>query len=266
VAACGAHVQRFRVGDKVFARVAKVRMGAFAQFAIIEENHAAAMPAVLDFAHAAAIPLAGLTALQALRDELHISKGQRVLISGGAGGVGTFALQIARHLGAWVATTASPRGEALVRELGADTVIDYTRERADAVLSGLDGAFDTVGGTALEHIFGLVRPGAMVVSVGGRPEPTTASKDMRLGIGFQALFWLASFSLRRRARQHGTRYRFLYMHPSGVDLSELARLADAGALKVILDSVYPFERIAEAMVKLEEGHAKGKIVVTMPDE
>lgn len=265
VIASGPDVQRFRVGDNVFARVAKGSMGAFAEFAVVEEMHAAAMPMALDFTHAAAIPLAGLTALQALRDELHVTEGQHIFISGGAGGVGTFAIQIARHLGARVATMASPRGDALVRELGADTVVDYTRKRADAILSGLDGAFDTVGGEALRQACAVVRAGTTVVSVGGPPEPTTASKDMGLGAGYQALFWLASISARSAARRRGARYRFLFMHPSGVDLTELARLVDAGALKVVLDSVHPFERLAEAMAKLEAGRAKGKIVVTMPE-
>jgi NADPH:quinone reductase-like Zn-dependent oxidoreductase len=265
VAACGDQVRRFRVGDRVFARVAKERMGAFAQFAVVEEDHAAVIPDSLDFARAAAIPLAGLTALQALRDELHVGKGQRIFISGGAGGVGSFAIQIAKHFGAEVATTASPRGEALVRQLGADVVVDYTQQQPASVLSGFDGAFDVVGGDTLEQSIAIVRPGATVVTVAGMPEPQTASKDLGRGLGLQALFWVASFSLRRRARQHGVRYRYLFMHPSGADLAELARLVDAGALNVIVDSVYPFERIAEAMAKLESGRAKGKIIVTMPD-
>lgn len=263
VVACGEQVGRFKPGDRIFARVDKSRMGAFAEYAIVEEDHAAAMPATLDFASAAAVPLAGLTALQALRDELRVQKGQRIFISGGAGGVGTFALQIARRLGAHVATTASPRGEALVRELGADTVIDYTRERADAVLSGFDGAFDLIGGDSLKQAFAIVRPGATVVSVAGMPEPLTASKDLQRGLGLQALFWAASFSIRRSASKRGVRYRYLFMHPSGADLSELAELIDHGALKVIVDSMYPFAGIAEAMARLEAGHAKGKIVVTM---
>lgn len=265
VVTCGEQVRRFRVGDRIFARVDKSSMGAFAEFAVVEEDHAAAMPATLDFATAAAVPLAGLTALQALRDELRVTKGQRIFISGGAGGVGSFALQIARHFGAQIATTASPRGEALVRQLGAETVVDYTRERADAVLFGLDGAFDLIGGKSLEQAFAIVRPGATVVSVAGMPEPQTASKDLRRGLGLQALFWVASFSLRRLAAKHGVRYRYLFMHPSGEDLSELARLIDDGVLRVIVDSVYPFERIAEAMAQLEAGHAKGKIAVTMAD-
>ncbi|GAB3467751.1 NADP-dependent oxidoreductase [Massilia terrae] len=266
VVACGAQVRRYNVGDRIFARVDKSRMGAFAEFAIVEEDHAAAMPATLDFATAAAVPLAGLTALQALRDELHLASGQRIFISGGAGGVGTFALQIARHLGAQVATSASPRGEALVRQLGADTVVDYTRERPADVLSGYDGAFDLIGGDSLEQAFAIVRPGASVVSVAGMPEPQTASKDLGRGLGLQALFWAASFSLRRLASKYGVRYRFLFMHASGEELSELARLIDGGELKVIVDSVYPFERVAEAMARLEAGHAKGKIVVTMADK
>lgn len=265
VIACGDQVRRFRVGDRIFARVAKNRMGAFAQFAVVDEDHAAMIPARLDFATAAAIPLAGLTALQVLRDELHVTNGQRIFISGGAGGVGTFAIQIAKHLGAQVATTASPRGEALVRQLGADMVIDYTQERIASVLSGFEGVFDLVGGDTLRQAFAIVRSGVTVLSVGGVPEPQTASKDLGRGFGLRALFWVASFSLRRLARRRGVRYRFFIMHPSGEDLSELARLVEDGAVKVILDSVYPFERIADAMAKLESGHAKGKIVVTMPD-
>jgi NADPH:quinone reductase-like Zn-dependent oxidoreductase len=265
VIACGSGVQHFRAGDQVFARVAKDRMGAFAQFAVVEEEHAAVIPASLDFATAAAIPLAGLTALQALRDELHVARGHRIFISGGAGGVGTFAIQIGRHFGAQVATTASPLGEALVRQLGADTVVDYTRERPASVLSGFDGAFDLIGGASLEQAFTIVRPGATVVSVAGMPEPQTASKDMGRGLGWQALFWVASFSLRRRARRRRVRYRFLFMHPSGEELSELGRLVEAGTIKVVVDSVYPLDRIADAMGKLESGHAKGKIVVTLPD-
>lgn len=265
VVACGDQVRRFRTGDRVFARVAKDAMGAFAQFAVIEEEHAAVIPASLDFATAAAVPLAGLSALQALRDELRVARGQRIFISGGAGGVGTFAIQIAKHLGAEVATTASPRGEALVRQLGADTVIDYTQEHPASVFSRFDGVFDLIGWDTLKQAFAIVRPGAPIVTVAGIPEPQTASKDLKRGRGLQALFWVASFFLRRRARKRGMTYRFFIMHPSGEDLSELACLVDSGAVKVILDAMYPFERIADAMAKLETGRAKGKIIVTMPD-
>jgi alcohol dehydrogenase len=261
VVACGAQVRGFRVGDRVFARVAKESMGAFAEFAVVDDEHAATMPAGLDFATAAAIPLAGLTALQALRDELRVAPGQRILITGGAGGVGSFAIQLAKHFGAEVTTTASPRGQALVRELGADRVVDYTQPAP--ALQGYDGAFDLIGGDPLAQAFAAVKPGAVVLSIAAMPEPRTASEDLGRGPWLQALFWLASLSLRRRARRHAASYRFLFMHPSADDLTELARLVESGALKVIVDSVYPFAAIADAMARLEAGHAKGKIVVTM---
>ncbi|MBV8034806.1 NADP-dependent oxidoreductase [Roseateles sp.] len=266
VLACGAEVRGFATGDRVFARVAKDAMGAFAEFAVVEARHAAPLPAALDFATAAAVPLAGLTALQALRDELRVAPGQRIFISGGAGGVGGFAIQLAKHLGAEVATTASPRGEALVRRLGADIVVDYTRQRPGDMLSGLDGAFDLIGGDTLRQSFALLKPGATVVSVAGMPEPQTAARDLGRGPALQALFWLASLSLRRLARRHGVHYRYLFMHPSGAELAELAALVEAGVLKPVIDSVYPLERIAEAMARLEAGHAKGKIVITMPGD
>jgi alcohol dehydrogenase len=264
VVGCGSQVRRFHVGDRVFARVASAAMGAFAPFAVIDEEHAAAMPATVDFATAAGVPLAGLTSLEVLRDELRVKPGDRIFISGGAGGVGTFAIQIARHFGAEVATTASSRGDALVKQLGASVVVDYTRQRPDQVLSGMDGVFDLVGGESLEQAFSIAKAGATVVSVAGMPEPQTASKDLGLGIAHRALFWLASRSLRRLARRHGVHYRYFFMHPSGHDLAELARLVDSGRLKVIIDSIYPFEQIPQAMARLEAGHAKGKIIVTMP--
>src|SRR5207237_2865216 len=137
----GRDVKRFRVGDRVFARVAKDRAGAFAEQACVDEDHAALMPRTLDFTTAAAVPLAALTALQALRDELAVKPGQNVFISGGAGGVGTFAIQIAKWLGAHVTTTASPRGEALVRSLGCDEVIDYTAQDISKIASRFDAGF-----------------------------------------------------------------------------------------------------------------------------
>jgi NADPH:quinone reductase-like Zn-dependent oxidoreductase len=168
VEAVGPGVMRFVEGERVFARVDKDAMGAFAEYAVVHKNHAARMPAVLDFASAAAVPLAALTALQALRDELHPTGGEHVFIPGGAGGAGAFAFQIAKHLGARVATTASPRGEALVKRLGADVVIDYTRERFEDKLSGYDFAFDLLGGETLAGLWSVLKPGGRVVSIARR--------------------------------------------------------------------------------------------------
>ena len=264
VEACGPGVSRFQPGDRVFARVPKETLGAFAELTCLDEGVAAHMPAAIDFEAAAGVPLAGLTALQALRDELHVSPGQRVFIPGGAGGVGTFALQIASVLGAEVATTASPRGDALVRRLGAKVVVDYTKARFEDVLRDYDGAMDLVGGDTLARTFSVVRRGGTVVSIAGMPEPLTARKDLGRGAGLAALFWLISLGTRRRARRRGVRYRYLFMHPSGPDLDELARLIDARKLEVVIDRVFPFAEIADAFAYLEQGHAKGKVVVRIP--
>src|SRR5258707_2947796 len=263
VEAVGPGVTRLAKDDRVFARVAKESMGAFAEHAVVHEDHAARMPASLDFAAAAAVPLAALTALQVLRDELHLSAGQGVFIPGGAGGVGTFAIQIAKHLGAHVATTASPRGEGLVTRLGADVVIDYTRERFEEKLSGYDCAFDLLGGDTLARLWPVLKPGGRVVSIAGLPEPLTAQKDLGRGIGLAALFWVASLTTRVRAARHGCTYRFLIMHPSGADLAYLASLIDANKLQVVIDRVFPFAEAKEAMAYLETGRAKGKVVLAM---
>jgi alcohol dehydrogenase len=263
VEALGAGVTRFAVGDRVFARVEKETLGAFAELACCGEDVAARMPASVDFATAAGVPLAGLTALQALRDELRVAPGQRIFISGGAGGVGTFAVQIARQLGAEVATTASPRGEALVRRLGAKVVIDYTKARFEDQLREYDGALDLVGGDTLDRTFGIVKRGGTVLSIAGAPEPLTARKDLRRGPLLAALFWAISVGTRGRARRQGVRYRYLFMSPSGAGLQDLATLIDQGQLEVVLDRIFPFPEIAKAFAYLEEGHAKGKVVVRM---
>jgi NADPH:quinone reductase-like Zn-dependent oxidoreductase len=263
VEAVGPGVTRFAKGDRVFARVDKDRMGAFAEYAVVHENHTARMPASLDFPSAAAVPLAALTALQALRDELNVGAGQRVFIPGGAGGVGTFAIQIAKHLSAHVATTASPRGEALVKRLGADVVIDYSRDRFEDQLSGYDCAFDLLGGDTLARLCSVLKPGGRVVSIAGMPEPVTARKDLGRGRGLAALFWVASLNTRLRAARHGLSYRYLLMHPSGTDLSYLASLIDAQKIEVVIDRVFPFAEAKEAMAYLERGHAKGKVVLAM---
>lgn len=264
VVAVGSRVERFRVGDRVFARVAKDRAGAFAERACVDEDYAALMPGTLDFTAAAAVPLAGLTALQALRDILGVKPRQRVFISGGAGGVGTLAIQIAKWLGAHVTTTASKRGEALVRSLGCDEVIDYTAQDIAGVDGRFDAGFDLIGGKTLDQMFKIMKPGATVVSVAAMPEPQTALGDLGRGRALAALFWLISYGIRSRARRAGVGYRYLFMHPSGSDLSLLAELIEQGKLKVIVDRTYPFAEIAEALDYVEGGRAKGKVVVTMP--
>jgi NADPH:quinone reductase-like Zn-dependent oxidoreductase len=263
VIAVGGEVKRFRVGDRVYARVAKDRAGAFAEQACFDEDDAAHMPHNLGFAAAAAVPLAGLTALQALRDELRIEPGQKVFISGGAGGVGTFAIQIAKWLGAYVATTASKRGEALVRSLGCDEMIDYTSQDISEIAARFDAGFDLIGGKTLAQMFKIMKPGTKVVSVAAVPEPQTATKDLGGRRTLSTVFWLISFGTRFRARRAGVAYRYLFMHPSGSDLALLAELIEHGKLMVTIDKTFPFAKIAEALAYVESGRAKGKVVVTI---
>ncbi len=261
VEALGDGVTSFKPGDRVFARMPKGAMGGLAEYAVVPEQFLAKMPVSIDFNTAAGVPLAGLTALQALRDELHVSQGSRVFIPGGAGGVGTFAIQIAKWLGAEVTTTASPRGRALVEALGADVIIDYTNERFEEHLRNMDGAFDLLGGETLLKSFGVVKRGGKVVSIAGMPEPETARKDLGRGLFLITLFWLASYRIRAVARKHGVKYRYLFMHPDGAELAELAGLIDAGTIRPVIDRVFPLKDVAEAFAYLESGRAKGKVVV-----
>src|SRR5882757_5941551 len=212
VIAVGQDVKRFSVGDAVFARVEKNRLGAFAEQAVVGEDNAADMPPNLDFGSAAAVPLAALTALQALRDQLDLKPGQKVFISGGAGGVGTFAVQIAKWLGAHVTTTASPRGEALVRSLGADEVIDYTRNDLSRIGKDFDAGLDLIGGETLDQMLKIMKPGTKIVSVAAVPEPQTALVDLGGRRVLAAVFWMISYGVRQRARRAGVGYRFLFMH------------------------------------------------------
>jgi NADPH:quinone reductase-like Zn-dependent oxidoreductase len=257
----GEGVTKFKEGDRIFARVDKDVLGALAEVARVHEDHAAHAPSSIDLETAAAVPLAGLTALQALRDELHVKKGDKVFISGGAGGVGTFAIQLAKWLGATVATTASPKGDALVRRLGADIAIDYTKAKFEDELHDYDAAFDLIGADTLARCFQIVKKGGHVLSINGMPEPTTAKKDLERGLGLQLLFFIASFGTRMRGFSRGVSYRYLFMSPNGAELAELAALIDEKKLEVVVDRVFPFAETREAFAYLEAGRAKGKVVV-----
>ena len=265
VVGVGPGAKRFSAGDRVYSRVDAPGLGAFAEFVCVPQELVAFMPQSLGFVEAAGLPLAGLTALQTLRDELRIQPGTRLFISGGAGGVGTLAIQLAKYYGAEVTTTASPRGHALVRELGADHVVDYTRENFAHTLQGFDAALDAVGGRTLARVFSILKRGGSVVSVAGIPEPKTALQDLHASRAVAALFWVVSLGIRLRAWKAGASYRYLFMHASGDDLRFLAGLVDQGKVRPVVDSTYPLSRISDAFAALETGHAKGKIIVTMDD-
>lgn len=260
VVAVGAAVRRFKVGDAVFARMAKAAAGAFAERVVVEEGLAAHTPAALDFIEAAAVPLAGLTAWQALFERARLRAGERVLIHAGAGGVGSMAIQLAKAHGAWVAATASAAKHDLLRELGADQVIDYRRERFEEVLSPVDVVFDTIAGDTRRRSYRVLKRGGRMVSIAGLPD---AAEAKRLGLrpALRLVLALAGLPDRMRAAWAGVSYSYLFMEPSGEQLAELARLIDAGSLRPVLDRTYPLTETAAAMAYLEQGHAQGKVVL-----
>jgi alcohol dehydrogenase len=260
VVAVGARVSRFTAGNEVYARLEDMRMGGLAERVVADESVVALKPARASFAEAAAVPLAALTSLQALRESAALQPGQRVLVHAGAGGVGTFAIQIAKILGLWVATTTSTKNVDFVKALGADEVIDYTKERVSDRVRDLDAVFDTVGATELESVI-VVKPGGVVVGIAGLPDVTFSRK--RLPWWASAGVWLATAKRRRAAARASARFVYLFMRPDGAQLAELASWIDAGKLKPIIHRMYPLTQFREAFAELECGRARGKIVVTM---
>jgi NADPH:quinone reductase-like Zn-dependent oxidoreductase len=261
VRAVGAEVTGFGPGDEVCARLEKNRMGGLAERVAADQAVVARKPARASFAEAAALPLAGLTALQALRDTAHLRAGQKVLIHAGAGGVGSLAIQIAKLLGLQVVTTCSARNAELVRSLGADEVIDYTREDVVARARGVDAVFDTLGGASELQSISLVRRGGVVVGVSGLPDLAFAREW--LPAWTRPFLWLMTGKRRRAARRAGVGFRYLFMRADGAELAELCAWVDAGRLRPIIHQTVPFSRVHDAFAELERGHARGKIVVEL---
>jgi len=255
----GPEVTRFRAGDAVFARLEKSRMGGLAERAVAHEDVVAAKPASASFEQAAAIPLAGLTALQALREAAGLTAGQRVLIMAGAGGVGSLAIQIAKLLGLHVTTTTSTKNVGFVRELGADAVVDYTKH--EPLPTGLDAVFDTLGGASELAALAAVARGGVVVGIGGMPDAAFARTH--LPAFARPVIWLATGKRRRAAARAGARFVYLFMRPDGAQLAELGGWIDAGRLRPVLHRTYPLAEVREAFAELERGRARGKIVVTI---
>jgi alcohol dehydrogenase len=261
----GEDVTAFRVGDRVFARVDKRLLGAFAQEVAVAQELVAAAPRTLPLVEAAAVPLAGLTALQALGpSHLAVGRGDRILITGGAGGVGLFAIQLAKHAGAHVTTTASAHGDALVRRLGADEVIDYRTRSVSSGSERFDKAFDLVGGTTLDDLVGSVEPGGSILSIAGPLTPGCLDDQVRgvRRLAVNAMLRIRSRDVRRNARAAGVDYEYFFMRPDGAGLVQLAVLIDAHELKVMIDSRFPLEQFAEGYARVESRRAKGKVLLT----
>lgn len=258
----GARVQRFKPGDEVYARPDDNRIGAFAEFIAIQESSLAIKPKDLTMEQAASIPLVGLTAWQALVEKANVKKGQKVLIHAGSGGVGTIAIQLAKHLGAYVATTTSTANVEWVKRLGADLVIDYKKDDFEKVLHGYDLVLNSLGTDTLEKSLQVLKPGGILISISGPPDAAFA-KSAGLSGFFKVVMGLLSYGIRKKAKRRGVSYSFLYMRASGDQLSQITSLIDAGAIVPVVDRVFPFQQTQQALDYVETGRAKGKVIVTL---
>ncbi|WP_393054818.1 NADP-dependent oxidoreductase [Streptomyces sp. LN549] len=259
----GSAVTRFAVGDEVYARPDKDRIGTFAEFIAVHQDDVAIKPATLTMEEAASLPLVALTSWQALVERAQVRPGQRVLIHAGAGGLGTIAVQLAKELGAHVATTVSTAKVDVVKELGADVVVDYKQQDFATVLDGYDVVLDSLGGETLEKSLQVLRPGGTVISVAGPPDAAFA-RELGLNAILRLVMSALSFRMRRRAKRRNVTYSFLFMRAGGGQLRELTPLIEAGKIRPVVDRVFPFDETREAMEYVEKGRSKaGKVVVAM---
>lgn len=252
----GKKVSKFKIGDEVFASC----KGTFAEFIAVNETDLALKPKNISMDEAASIPLVGLTAWQALIERANLKKGQKVFIQAGSGGVGTIAIQLAKHLGAFVATTTSSANKDLVKILGADVAIDYKTEDFETILKDYDLVLNSQDPKTLEKSLKILKPTGKVISISGPPDVEFAN-EAGLSWFLKIAMRLLSFSIRRKAKQLNVNYSFLFMRAEGSQLSEITSLIEAGIIKPVIDKIFPFEQTNEAMAYVESGRAKGKVVI-----
>ena len=256
----GRRVQQFRPGDEVYARPDDFRIGTFAEFVAVKEASLALKPKGVSMVEAASLPLVGLTAWQALVEKAKLKKGQKVFIQAGSGGVGTFAIQLAKRLGATVATTTSTANVALVKSLGADVVIDYKSQDFEELLHDYDVVLNSQDGKTLDKSLRVLKRGGKLISISGPPDPEFGKEIAAPGF-VSLVVRLLSAGVRRKARGRGIGYSFLFMRANGSQLREITRLVEAEAIRPVIDRVFPFEATNEALAYVEAGRAKGKVVI-----
>jgi NADPH:quinone reductase-like Zn-dependent oxidoreductase len=256
----GAQVKRFKVGDEIYSRPRDHRVGTFAEYIAINEVDAALKPKNLTMEEAASIPLVALTAWQALVERGKIKPGQKVFIQAGSGGVGTIAIQLAKHLGAIVATTTSAANAAMVKSLGADIIIDYKTQDFEKMLSGYDLVLNSQDSKTLAKSVDVLKSGGQIISISGPPDPTFA-KAAGLNAFLKLVLTVLSRSIRKKAEKLGAHYSFLFMRANRQQLAEITKLVESGIIKPVVDQVFPFEKTGEALAYVETGRAKGKVVI-----
>jgi NADPH:quinone reductase-like Zn-dependent oxidoreductase len=262
VAGIGSAVTCFTVGDEVYARPRDGRIGTFAERIAVDEDDLAIKPANLSMAEAASVPLVALTAWQALVERANLQPGRKVLVHAGSGGVGTYAIQLAKHLGATVTTTTGTSNVEWVRDLGADVVIDYRTQDFETVAHDYDIVLDSRGGDTLAKSLRVLNPGGTAIGIAGPPDPDFARRQ---GLRLPLRLAITGLSLKTRltARRHGARYSFLLMRASGAQLDEITKLIETNVLRPIIDRTYPFDEAPQALAHVESGRTKGKVVITM---
>lgn len=256
----GPRARQFKLGDAVYARPDDFRIGTFAEFVAVKEASLALKPKGLTMEEAASIPLVALTAWQALVEKAKLKKGQKVFVQAGSGGVGTFAIQLAKHLGATVATTTSTANVALVKSLGADVVIDYKTQDFEDVLRDYDVVLNSQDNETLMKSLRVLKPGGKLISISGPPDPAFG-KEIKAPGFVRLVMRLLSAGVRRKAKRLGVDFSFLFMKANGSQLREITRLFEAGVIRPVVDRVYPFAETNAAMAHVEAGRAKGKVVV-----
>lgn len=258
----GANVRKFKPGDEVYARPHQARIGTFAEYIAIDEADVAMKPNNLTMEEAASLPLVALTAWQVLVERANVQKGQKVLIHAGSGGVGTIAIQLAKHLGAYVATTTSTANVDLVKSLGADVVVDYKKEDFEKVLHGYDVVMNSLGKDTLEKSIAVLKPGGKLISISGPPDPDFARQNGS-GWPLRQVMRLLSLGIRRKSKRRGIGYSFLFMTANGGQLEKITALIEAGHIRPVMDRIFPFEKTNEALDYIQTGRAKGKVVIAV---
>lgn len=256
----GSRVSKFKVGDEIYARPSDNRIGTFAEYISIDESDVALKPKNLSMEEASSIPLVGLTAWQALIEKGNLKKEQKVFIQAGSGGVGTFAIQLAKHFGATVATTASSANIDLVKSLGADIVIDYKNEDFESILKDYDLVLNSQDTKTLEKSLRILKPNGKVISISGPPD-TDFADSISLPWYLKLIMKMLSLGIKNKARRLGVDYSFLFMRADGNQLSEITKLINGGIIKPVIDKVFTFDQTNEALAYVEAGRSKGKVVI-----
>ena len=259
----GASVRQFKPGDEVYARPDDDRIGAFAEFIAVKSTSVALKPSNLTMVEAASLPLVALTAWQALVETAQLKPGQKVFIQAGSGGVGSVAIQLAKHLGAFVATTTSTPNVAWVKDLGADVVIDYRQQDFATELQDYDVVLNSLGKDELQRSLQILKPGGHLISISGPPTPSFAAAR-GLAWPLKQIMRLLSLGIRRKAKLKGVTYSFVFMRADGAQLSTITSLVESGAIAPVIDRVFPFQDAQGALAYVERGRAKGKVVVELP--